>query len=100
MTADNLLTMEKFNELLQPLYVRLEELDHKISRLSTHDQVKLATEMRLRNLERGVDSLKKPVLMYRPPKSEEHETIVDTLDRLHKDIDELKEWHLSQDQQQ
>jgi len=39
-------------------------------------------------------------LMYRPPKSEEHETIVDTLDRLHKDIDELKEWHLSQDQQQ
>ena len=29
--------------------------------------------------------------MYRPPKSEEHETIVDTLDRLHKDIDELKE---------
>ena len=27
--------------------------------------------------------------MYRPPRSEKHETIVETLDRLHNDIDNM-----------
>ena len=58
--------------------------------------IKLVTEKRLLTLEattkrheKEILDLKKPQLMYRPPDSEEYETIAQTLDRLHKDIRKL-----------
>ena len=65
MTVDNHLTMQKSNELLQQLSERLTQLEKRIS------------------------LLEHPQLMYRPPKSEKHITIAQTLDSLHKDVDSL-----------
>ena len=67
MTVDNHLTMQKSNELLQQLSERLTQLEKRIS------------------------LLERPQLMYRPPKSETHQTIAQTLDKLHNDIECLLE---------
>ena len=66
MTVDNHLTMQKSNELLQQLSERLTQLEKRISRLET------------------------PQLMYRPPKSEEYQSISETLDYLHNTVTSLK----------
>ncbi len=36
--------------------------------------------------------LETPQLMYRPPKSEEYQSIAETLDYLHNTVEELKQW--------
>ena len=51
-------------------------------------------------MEKRLTLLEKPQLMYRPPKSEEYLSIAETLDYLHNNVEELKEWHSSQEQQQ
>lgn len=67
MTADNQLTMQKCNELLQELSERLTTMEQRIS------------------------SLEKPRLMYRPPLAKDHQTIAETLDYLHNSIEALKD---------
>ena len=66
MTVDNPLIMQKYNESLLLLCEKLNQLEKRISKLET------------------------PQLMYRPPKSEEYETIAETLDYLHNTVEELK----------
>ena len=46
---------------------------------------------RLTQLEKRISLLERPQLMYRPPKSETHQTIAQTLDNLHNDVDKLKD---------
>ena len=67
MTVDNQLTMQKSNELLQQLSERLTQLEKRIS------------------------LLERPQLMYRPPKSQKHESIVETLNYLHNSVECLLE---------
>ena len=68
MIADNPLTMQKYNESLLLLCEKLNQLEKRIAMLET------------------------PQLMYRPPKSEEYQSIAETLDYLHNTVEELKQW--------
>jgi hypothetical protein len=52
---------------------------------------------RINNLEEVVVKLLNPELMYRPPGSETHENITDTLDYLHKKVKELEDRHGNKD---
>ena len=74
MTVDNPLSIEQLNEQLQQLSEKLTMMETRLS------------------------SLEKPQLMYRPPKSDTHESIVDTLNYLHNSVDELLTCTSSQDQ--
>ena len=65
MTVDNQLTMTQLKESLQQLSERLTELERRTS------------------------DLEHPQLMYRPPRSDEYETIAQTLDYLHNTVEEL-----------
>ena len=66
MTADNQLTMQKFNDKLQELSEKLTTMEKKLT------------------------SLQKMQLMYRPPNMDKHEKISQTLDRLHDDMSFIK----------
>jgi hypothetical protein len=44
-------------------------------------------------MEKRLNLLEKPRLMYRPPKSETHQSIAETLDNLHNDVDTLMGKH-------
>ena len=46
---------------------------------------------RLENLETRVSNLERPTIAYRRPKASEYETLSDTLDYLHNNIEGIKE---------
>jgi len=65
MTVENQLIMNQLKESLQQLSERLTELERRTS------------------------DLEHPQLMYRPPKSDEYQTIAQTLDYLYNTVEDL-----------
>ena len=65
MTQDNQLTMQQCSEQLQELFKKLKIVEERIS------------------------SLENPQLMYKPPQSQNYQTIAETLDNIH---ERLAEW--------
>jgi len=66
MTQDNQLTMQQFNEQLQELLKKLTTVEKRVS------------------------NLENPQLMYKPPQSQNYQTLSETLDDLHTEVRILK----------
>jgi len=66
MTQENQSTTQKFNEQLQELLKRLTMVEQRVS------------------------NLENPRLMYKPPSSQNYQTIAETLDELYKAVEELR----------
>ena len=66
MTQDNQLTMQHFNEQLQELLKKLTTVEKRVS------------------------NLENPQLMYKPPQSQNYQTLSETLDDLHTEVRILK----------
>ena len=62
MTQDNQLTMQQFNEQLQELLKKLTTVEKRVS------------------------NLENPRLMYKPPQSQNYQTLSETLDDLHTEV--------------
>lgn len=73
MPLDNLLIMQKYNELL------------------------LQLQERLTTVEKRVSALENPQLMYKPPQSQSYKTIAETLDDLHNAVEELRDAQRSEE---
>ena len=66
----------------------MEELLKRQQKLET---ALLKLSERLENLEQRVSHLERPTLMYRRPATSKHETLSDTLDYLHNNIEGIKQ---------
>ena len=65
----------------------MEELQKRQQKL---EEVLLKLSERLQNLDQRISQLERPTLMYRRPESNKHETLSDTLDYLHNNIEGIK----------
>ena len=65
----------------------MEELLQRQKELET---VLLKLSERLQNLDQRICQLERPQLMYRRPQTSKHETLSDTLDYLHNNVEGIK----------
>jgi predicted nuclease with TOPRIM domain len=65
----------------------MEELQQK---LSEQERTLLWLSERLTSLDQRISQLERPTLMYQRPKSEDYETIAQTLDYLHNNVEGIK----------
>ena len=66
----------------------MEELQKKLSEQET---TLLWLSERLTSLDQRISQLERPTLMYKRPTSEEYETIAQTMDYLHNNVEGLKQ---------
>ena len=66
----------------------MEELQEQQQNL---ERVLLQLSERLQSLDQRISSLERPTLMYRRPKGSDYESLSDTLDFLHNNIEGIKE---------
>ena len=66
----------------------MEELQQK---LNEQERTLLWLSERLTSLDQRISQLERPTLMYHRPNSEEYETISQTLDYLHNNVEGIKE---------
>ena len=66
--------------MMEELLQRQKELETALLKLSE----------RLENLDQRVCQLERPTLMYRRPQTSKHETLSDTLDYLHNNVEGIK----------
>ena len=65
----------------------MEELQEQQQRL---ESALLVLSERLQNLDQRISQLERPTLMYRRPQSSDHESLSDTLDYLHNNVEGIK----------
>ena len=65
-------------------------MDELLEKLNEQERTLLWLSERLSSLESRMESLGKPSLMYHRPTSEEYETVAQTLDYLHNNVEGLK----------
>ena len=65
----------------------MEELQQK---LNEQERTLLWLSERLTSLDQRISQIERPTLMYHRPKSEEYETIAQTLDYLHNNVEGIK----------
>ena len=66
-------------------------MDELLEKLNEQEKTLLWLSEKLNNLELQMEKLGKPSLMYHRPTCEEYETIAQTLDYLHNNVEGLKE---------
>ena len=65
-------------------------MDELLEKLNEQEKTLLWLSEKLSSLESRMESLGKPSLMYHRPTSEEYETVAQTLDYLHNNVEGLK----------
>ena len=66
-------------------------MDKSTEQQQSLEQALLKLSERLQNLDQRITQLERPTLMYRRPSSSEYETLSDTLDYLHNNVEGIKE---------
>ena len=65
-------------------------MEELLEKLNEQEKTLLWLSEKLNNLESRMEKLGKPSLMYHRPTSEEYETVAQTLDYLHNNVEGLK----------
>ncbi len=66
-------------------------MDKSTEQQQSLEQALLKLSERLQSLDQRITQLERPTLMYRRPSSTEYETLSDTLDYLHNNVEGIKE---------
>jgi len=66
-------------------------MDKSTEQQQSLEQALLKLSERLQSLDQRITQLERPTLMYRRPSSSEYETLSDTLDYLHNNVEGIKE---------
>ena len=66
-------------------------MDELLTRLNELEKTLLWQSERLNTLQQTLEKLANPSLMYRRPSGEDYETVAQTLDYLHNNVEGLKE---------
>ena len=78
-------------EQLMDILVETKTMDELMERLVEQERVLRVLSERLQNQEQRISQLERPTLMYRRPTETKHESISDTLDYLHNNVEGIKE---------
>ena len=65
-------------------------MEELLERLSELERTVLWQSERLQSLDQQISQLRQPTLMYHRPTSEEYETVAQTLDYLHNNVEGIK----------
>lgn len=65
-------------------------MEELLERLKEQERVLLMLSERLQNLDQRISQLERPTLMYRRPSGGDYETLSNTLDYLHNNVEGLK----------
>ena len=65
-------------------------MEELLERLSELERTVLWQSERLQSLDQQISQLRQPTLMYHRPKCEEYETVAQTLDYLHNNVEGIK----------
>ena len=66
-------------------------MEELLAKLNEQERTLLWLSERLTSLDQRISQLERPTLMYHRPNSEEYETISQTLDYLHNNVEGIKE---------
>ena len=66
-------------------------MEELLEKLNEQERTLLWLSERLASLDQRISQLERPTLMYHRPNSEEYETIAQTLDYLHNNVEGIKE---------
>ena len=75
---------------LKHFYVEIRMMEKLQEQQQKLEQALLTLSERLQNLDQRISQLERPTLMYRRPESKNYESLSDTLDYLHNNIEGIK----------
>jgi predicted nuclease with TOPRIM domain len=76
---------------LKHSYEEIRMMENLTELLQRHETLLLQLSERLQSLDQRISQLERPTLMYRRPSGKDYESVSDTLDYLHNNVEGLKQ---------